>query len=168
MLQSITLGSLTIVERSGMYSLNDMHRASGGDPRHSPSIFEGLEQTQSVLDEVSRDDVRGVFLLTINDASGAKTTYANRDFAILYAAWVGSQFCVAVTRAFFEQGGTQAEPVAGDPAEVRAPRSVVKTLSRQAWREAQKVMQSYYERRRAELLAANFAAEAESCRCLGR
>ena len=42
---NIILSNVAIREHNGLYSINDLHRASGGEKRHQPSDWLRLKQT---------------------------------------------------------------------------------------------------------------------------
>lgn len=47
---TITLADISIRrDASGRYCLNDLHRASGGEGKHRPSIWMANSQTQALL-----------------------------------------------------------------------------------------------------------------------
>jgi len=56
---AVTIGSTAIHQRNGLYSLNDLHQASGGDSKHQPSNFIRLDTTRALIAEISNSsDVR--------------------------------------------------------------------------------------------------------------
>lgn len=46
----LTIGSNNITLNEGLYSLNDLHKASGGEKRHQPSNWLALVQTKELVD----------------------------------------------------------------------------------------------------------------------
>jgi hypothetical protein len=48
MTNALTLGTSEIRQLDGLYSLNDFHRASGGDPKNKSANFIRLDQTQAL------------------------------------------------------------------------------------------------------------------------
>lgn len=40
-------------DAEGRFSLNDLHKAAGAEERHQPALFIRLEQTQSLITEIS-------------------------------------------------------------------------------------------------------------------
>ncbi len=100
MATSLTLGTSAIREQDGLYSLNDLHRASGGEAKHEPYQFIRLEQTQALIAEIKSADSRNC-VLTKRGANGG--TYACRELVIAYAAWISATFHLKVIRVFLAQ-----------------------------------------------------------------
>jgi exodeoxyribonuclease X len=98
-MHSITLCTSTIREQDGLFSLNDLHKAAGGDKAHQPSNFLRLDQTQALVTELNSSDVRS--LKTITGRNGG--TYACRELVIAYAAWISAAFHLKVIRVFLAQ-----------------------------------------------------------------
>lgn len=101
---AIVLGDVTVRQHDGLFSLNDLHRASGGEKRHQPSDFLRIEQTQALIAEINSADSRS---LETADIPAVKTregrnggTYACRELVIAYAAWINAAFHLKVIRVF--------------------------------------------------------------------
>lgn len=93
---ALQLGNIAIRQHNGLYSLNDLHKASGNAAKHRPNYFLGLEQTKELVAEI---EIAG------NPAIEAKTkvgTYACKELVIAYAAWISAAFHLKVIRVFLE------------------------------------------------------------------
>ena len=57
----LTIGSKSIRMKDGLYCLNDLHKASGGDPNNAPSQWVKNKQTKDFLQtmEISLVKVEG-------------------------------------------------------------------------------------------------------------
>jgi len=140
---ALSVGSVQIHQYNGLYSLNDLHRASGGDFKHKPSNFIRLDTTQALITELSKSPDMGLFqpaeISNCSDVSNYSPTetrtgryggtYACRELVIAYAAWISAEFHLQVIRVFLEaadraqQALPQARPAS--PASLPAPAVVI-------------------------------------------
>jgi len=49
---ALTVGNVTIRQHNGLFSLNDLHQASGGNPKHQPAMFARRKATRALVDEL--------------------------------------------------------------------------------------------------------------------
>ncbi|MEX3614440.1 MAG: KilA-N domain-containing protein [Burkholderia gladioli] len=103
-----TVGSVAIRELDGLFSLNDLHKASGGEAKHRPGLFLSNLQTKSLITEISNAGIP-VFKSKVGANGG---TYACRELVIAYAAWISAAFHLKVIRVFLDATGTQAATAA--------------------------------------------------------
>lgn len=59
------MNELMIAERvirisDGLYCLNDLHKASGGEKRHELTNWLKLQQTSELIDEISKPEISGL------------------------------------------------------------------------------------------------------------
>jgi len=127
-LPALSVGSVQIRQHNGLYSLNDLHRASGGDSKHKPHRFIRLDTTQALITELSKSPDMGLFQpAEISNSSDVRnyqpaemvkganlhlflqttrgryaSTYACRELVIAYAAWISAEFHLKVIRVFLE------------------------------------------------------------------
>lgn len=102
---ALVLGGFTVRQLDGLFCLNDLHRASGGEDRHQPAKFVRLDQTQSLIAELgnspevaSLDGSTDLCLFTMQGRNGG--TYACRELVVAYAAWISAAFHLQVIRVF--------------------------------------------------------------------
>lgn len=91
---ALSLGNTEIRQLDGLFSLNDLHRASGGEARHRPNYFLGNDQTKALIEEIEKAG---------NPAISAKPkvgTYVCRELVYAYAMWISAAFSLTVIRAF--------------------------------------------------------------------
>lgn len=100
---TLIIGTSSIRQIDGLYSLNDLHKASGGEEKHRPTFFLRLEQTQALIAEISRADVHT--LKTVIGKGKEQGTYACKELVIAYAAWINPAFHLKVIRVFLAQVG---------------------------------------------------------------
>lgn len=95
---NLTIGTSTISEKDGLYSLNDLHKAAGGESKHRPNYFLENDQTKALIAEI---------LKAGNPASKTTrgryaSTYVCRELVIAYAAWINAEFHLRVIRVFLD------------------------------------------------------------------
>ena len=79
----LTIGSNNITLNEGLYSLNDLHKASGGEKRHQPSNWLALVQTKELVDTLIEEqnctpEIPGVGQINkINKLSRLSTAVTN-------------------------------------------------------------------------------------------
>lgn len=97
---TFTIGDIAVRQLDGLFSLNDLHKASGGDAKHEPNYFVRLDSTQALVSEISKSPEMGN-LEPIKSARGRNGgTYGCREVVIAYAAWISAVFHLKVIRVF--------------------------------------------------------------------
>ena len=101
--KNLLVGDAVISIQGDLYSLNDLHRASGGEAKHQPANFLRLDTTQALIDEIANEinrssDVRSGVIHVINGNGGG--TYVCKELVYAYAMWVSAAFNLRVIRAF--------------------------------------------------------------------
>jgi hypothetical protein len=91
------LGNVTIHQYDGLFSLNDLHKASGGEAHKRPSLWVANQQTQDLAAEISK---AGIPALVTKRGGVNGGTYACRELVIAYAAWISAAFHLRVIRVF--------------------------------------------------------------------
>lgn len=102
---------------AGRYSLNDLHRAAGGEQRHQPRYFLGNQQTIELIAELGDSGNP----LSVQRGGADQGTYAAKELIYAYAMWISATFHLRVIRAYDALVTQQADPLAalGDPATLR-------------------------------------------------
>ena len=85
------------MDEAGRFSLNDLHRAGGGKPRHRPSRWLENQQTQALVDELGTE--AGNPALAIQRGGSTSGSFGCREIALAYAAWISPAFHVKLLRA---------------------------------------------------------------------
>lgn len=101
-MHALTLGTSEIRQLDGLYSLNDLHRAAGGEKKHEPHQFMRNDQTQALIVELSSADSRSIPTKTIIGKGKQQGTYVCKELVIAYAAWISGKFHLMVIRAFLD------------------------------------------------------------------
>ncbi len=108
-MKNLTILNTSIRTLDNLYSLNDLHVASGNDPKNKPANFVRLETTQALVNELKNEicsDLRSSVLVVKNGVG----TYACQELVIAYAAWISAAFHLKVIRAFMALNGIGTHP----------------------------------------------------------
>ena len=84
------------VSDSGLYNLNALHQASGGEDRHRPSYWIAGQKTKALIDLIENDGSKAVVVVEGLNAG----TFVHEDLVYAYAMWVSPEFHLQVIRAF--------------------------------------------------------------------
>lgn len=85
----------------GLYSLNDMHRASGSDKKHQPAFFMRNQETKDLIKEVeATDNIKAVKRVQGGNDKSKQGTYVCKDLVYRYAMWISPKFALLVIRTF--------------------------------------------------------------------
>jgi hypothetical protein len=111
-MNALTIANTSIrQDAEGRYSLNDLHRAAGGEDRHSPRRWVQNQQTEELIAELQTDGISSVSpLATLEGRNGG--TYAVKELVYAYAMWVSPAFHLRVIRTF---DALTAAKAAGEP-----------------------------------------------------
>jgi phage antirepressor YoqD-like protein len=104
---------------SGRFSLNDLHRAAGGEKKHGPSYWLSNQQTADLVAEL---ETTGNPVVTTPGRSGG--TYVCKELVYAYAMWISPSFHLKVIRAYDQM---VSQPVR-DPVEVLNDPSAMRGL----------------------------------------
>jgi hypothetical protein len=105
---TLAIGEASIRSQDGLYSLNDLHRASGGDSNHQPAFFLRNEQTKALIAEISSANSQNQ-AISVHRGRG---TYACRELVIAYAAWISPASRIRTSTATAPITNTASKPPA--------------------------------------------------------
>lgn len=101
------MSNLTILNNSirnidNLYSLNDLHKASGGADKHSPFRFMRNEQTKDLISEINSQTPNLVASKIIRGGSDltVRGYWVCEELVLSYAMWIDPKFHLIVLRAF--------------------------------------------------------------------
>lgn len=101
---ALIIGTSSIRQIDGLYSLNDLHKASGEEQRHQPRYFLAIQQTVDLISEIENSE-KSLFkpIKVFQGRNGG--TYACKELVIAYAAWISPAFHLKVIRVFLAEAG---------------------------------------------------------------
>ena len=97
----IQISNVSIRQHNGLYSLNDLHRASGGEDKNAPRRW---LQNQQTIDLIKQCEIDGFPSILSKQGLG---TFACKELICAYATWISPKFFLQVIRTFLavqEQG----------------------------------------------------------------
>jgi hypothetical protein len=102
MTDPIIISSANIkINSDGLYCLNDLHKAGGGDKKHLPTAFFRNQQTIDIVAELNNPNCASDTQLTVVKESGRYGgTYVCEELVYTYAMWVSPKFHIEVVRYF--------------------------------------------------------------------
>nr|DAM39431.1 MAG TPA: KilA-N domain [Bacteriophage sp.] len=104
-MSNLTILNNSIRQLDNLYSLTDLHRASGGEQKHKPVLFLSNQQTKELILEIERESEVGIPTSAVKTVRGGSDiskqgTYACEELMLAYAMWISPKFHLIVLRAF--------------------------------------------------------------------
>ena len=94
----IIISSASIkINSDGLYCLNDLHKASGGEKKHKPGYWLALDATKQLVSTISSKADITAFKKESGRYGG---TYACKHLVYSYAMWISSEFNYEVIEFF--------------------------------------------------------------------
>lgn len=86
---------------NGLFCLNDLHKASGGEKRHQPSFFMRNQETTDLINEIKLlDNLEDADVMQRVNGGDMRGTYVCKDLVYRYAMWISPKFALLVIRTF--------------------------------------------------------------------
>lgn len=122
MIPQISIAGTSIrTDEEGRFSLNDLHAASGGEKRHSPSYWLANQQTQALIAELQ---TTGNPVVTREGRKGG--TFVVKELVYSYAMWINARFHLHVIR-IFDKASTSPDVIS---AKVNAELAIAECFAR--------------------------------------
>jgi len=86
------------IDREGRYCLNDLHKASGGNPNHRPGEWLRNKQTQALIAELGDAGISAS--AQKGGIPNEQGTYVAKELVYAYAMWINAAFHLKVIRAY--------------------------------------------------------------------
>lgn len=120
-MSDLTILKTSIRSYGNLYSLNDLHKASGNAEKHRPSLFVRLDTTQDLISEIQKEVKSTDLIFKTTGGRGMRGTYACEELVLAYAMWISPKFHLIVLRAFLamhkseSQNANPIQPLADEP-----------------------------------------------------
>jgi hypothetical protein len=95
---TLNLNNIAVRQLDGLYSLNDLHKAAGGEQKNEPNKFIRLDQTQDLIKELAKCPELGISIKTVRGAKGG--TFVAKELVYAYGMWISPAFMLAVIQTF--------------------------------------------------------------------
>ena len=101
-MSNLTILKTSIRQSDNLYSLNDLHIASGNDPKHRPTYFVKNQQTQDLISEIERCENSHIAIKVVKGGRNPELqgTWVCEELVLSYAMWISPKFHLIVLRAF--------------------------------------------------------------------
>ncbi|HAS6110587.1 TPA: KilA-N domain-containing protein [Vibrio vulnificus] len=118
---NLTILSKNIRVLDNLYSLNDLHKASGGHQKHKPVQFLRNQQTQELINEIDQSrnccfreksqSANSHFAVNTKRGGCNSGTWVCKELVYSYAMWISPKFHLKVIRAFESISNHQTPPL---------------------------------------------------------
>ena len=108
---TIHIANLTINQSSnGLYSINDIHRASGGLAKHQPAAWMRLQSTTNLIrlmesQVINQQITQNSSIIEVvkgNSQGASQGTFVCRKLVVAYALWISTEFFSHVLDVFLD------------------------------------------------------------------
>nr|WP_082888202.1 KilA-N domain-containing protein [Eikenella sp. NML97-A-109] len=103
-MRTVSIANITIRQTENLYSLNDLHRASGAENRHKPSLWLKNQQSIDLVDEISKAGFpaldKNQHVIKVVKGGNQSGTFVCKELVYAYATWVSAKFFLQVIRTF--------------------------------------------------------------------
>lgn len=90
-------GSKISCDENGLYSLNDLHKASGGEKRHEPNRWLRSVAVKEIIEEMEKSDAH----IWVSKKGGKdQGTFVNEILFSMYASWISPKMHIRVYEIF--------------------------------------------------------------------
>ena len=103
-MRTVSIANITIRQTENLYSLNDLHRASGAENRHKPSLWLKNQQSIDLVDEISKAGNpaldKNQHVIKVVKGGNQSGTFVCKELVYAYATWISAKFFLQVIRTF--------------------------------------------------------------------
>ncbi|UZA41309.1 KilA-N domain-containing protein [Moraxella bovis] len=107
---NLIISNQAISQHNGLFSLNDLHKVSGGAKKHEPYQFMRNQETKELIAEIESE--KQIAYETVIGKGKNQGTFVCRELVYRYAMWISAKFSLMVIRAFdMMTGGANITPL---------------------------------------------------------
>ncbi|GAA8966674.1 hypothetical protein HpSP79_12340 [Helicobacter pylori] len=103
-MNAISICNTSIRQFQGLYSINDLHSASGGEQRHKPANWLANKQTVDFISEIEIAEIPAIL------KKQGLGTFVCKELVIHYAMWISPSFSLQVIRCFLDTVSGSLQP----------------------------------------------------------
>lgn len=145
-MSNLAILNTSIRSYENLFSLNDLHQASGNLTKHKPAFFLRIDMTKDLIAEIEKETPNA--LKVIRGAQGG--TYACEELMLAYAMWISPKFHLIVLRAFLNlhKNSTALLPNTITPEQQQAIQSAVQQAHHRTglhWQEIYRQLKSAFK-----------------------
>ena len=154
-MSNLTILNNSIRQLDNLYSLTDLHRASGGEQKHKPVLFLSNQQTKELISEIEIESKVGIPTSVVKTIRGGSDiskqgTWACEELMLAYAMWISPKFHLIVLRAFLNlhKNSTALLPNTITPEQQQAIQSAVQQAHHRTglhWQEIYRQLKSAFK-----------------------
>ena len=95
-MNAISVANVAIRQFDNLYSLNDLHKASGSEKRHQPANWLRSQQTIDLIGYLKSEELEPI------QKKQGLGTFVCKELVIHYAMWISPSFSLQVIRCFLD------------------------------------------------------------------
>lgn len=100
MKKELYIGDVKIeINDDGFYKLSDLHKASGGQPKHKPALYTSNDKFNDLVNSLEKAG-KPTFYKSVGRNGG---TWVCKEIVYDYAMWISSDFKLKVIKAYDDQ-----------------------------------------------------------------
>ena len=103
-MNAIAISNVSIRQNGNLYNLNDLHKASGAENRHKPSLWLQNQQTNDLIDEIVKAGNpaldKNQHVIKVIKGGNQSGTFVCKELVYAYATWISAKFFLLVIRTF--------------------------------------------------------------------
>lgn len=95
-MNAISVANVVIRQFDNLYSLNDLHKAAGGEKRHQPANWLRSQQSIDLIEYLKSEELESI------QKKQGLGTFVSKELVVHYGMWISPAFSLKVIRAFLD------------------------------------------------------------------